>query len=682
MDGKLPRSSESLIDSKRLYIALGVFFVLLLSLTGRLWYLQILKGKDFAIASERNRVREVTKPAPRGLIYDRDGSLLLANRPFFDLVIIPQYLQNRQETLGIVSELFSIPVDQIERRLEEAKGIPHFVPVRIKRNLSLHEVAMVESNKFFLPGVDVDTAPRRDYVRNESAHLFGYLGEVTAKELDSLNAASRGYQYRLGSIIGKLGVEKKYENYLRGVEGKDFLQVDAYGRLQTDSALDFGLNQKKPGRRGYDLYLTIDQEVQAAAVQAFRQKNGALVALNAKTGEVLAYVSNPNFSLSIYQDGLSSEDWQLLQNNPFKPLLDKVSGGAYPPGSTFKIITAIAALEEGVVGPQKTYTCNGIFSFGNRQWRCWKRGGHGVVNLRRALEGSCDVYFYQVGNLLGVDRIAKWSRLFGFGEKTGLDLNMELPGIVPSTEWKMRTRGQPWQSGDTINVSIGQGFNLQTPLQVANMFATIGNGGHLWRPYLLKKVVDEQGAVVGEEKPLEKRRITMRPENLAQVKSGLWDVVNAPSGTGKKARVEGFTVAGKTGTAQTSALRKPKEQEDVTFLLRDHAWFGAYSPAEDPEIAVVALSENDGGGGGANAAPIVQQVLEAYWRKKHPEKFPKKAPSPAPGKLAQKVDDEPVPAAVEILPAEVPELPADPNLGAAPADEAEPSAPIGASPAD
>ena len=614
--------AESLIDGRRVYLALGVFLLGTFLLTSRLWYLQILKGKDFGVASERNRAREVTRPAPRGVIYDRHGELLLANRPFFDLVIIPQYLQNRDSTLKIVSELFSIPLESIEKRLQEAKGIPHFVPVRIKRNLTLHEVAVVESNKFFLPGVDVDTAPRRDYTRSESAHLFGYLGEVTAKELDVLNATSRDYQYRLGSIIGKQGIEKKYESFLRGVEGKDFLQVDAYGRLQSDSALDFGLYQKQPGHRGNDLELTIDADVQRAAMDAFRGKNGAVVALNAQSGEVLAYVSNPNFDLSMYQDGLTTEDWQTLQSNPFKPLLDKVTGGAYPPGSTFKIITALAALEEGAATVNKSYSCNGVFTLGNGRWRCWKKEGHGVVNLRRALELSCDVYFYQVGNVLGVDKIAKWSKAFGLGEKSGLDLNMEMPGLVPSTEWKQRTKGMPWASGDTINVSIGQGYNLMTPLQIANLFASIGNGGRLYKPYLLKRVVDESGKEVLSEKPQLIRKIEMKPWTLAEVKAGLFNVVQSPTGTGKKARVEGFTVAGKTGTAQTAALRKAKEQEDVAVQQRDHAWFAAYSPSEAPEIAVAVLSENDPGGGGSNAAPIAQKVIEAYWKKKHPEKFP------------------------------------------------------------
>lgn len=617
--------SDLLIDSKRLYAAIVVFVLLLLALTGRLWYLQILKGKDFFIASERNRVRQVTRPAPRGLIFDRNGTLMLSNRPFFDLVIVPQYLQDKENTLKIVSELFSIPLEQIEQRLQESRGLPGFVPVRIKRNLSLHEVAMMESNNFFLPGVDVDTAPRRDYQRSDSAHLFGYLGEVSGRELDNLNNLSRDYQYRVGSIVGKFGVEKRYENYLRGSEGKDFLQVDAFGRLQTTTTMELGNNSRKNSQRGNDVYLTIDDDIQRAAVDAFKNKNGAVVAMNAQNGEILAYVSHPNFSLSMYQDGLTGEDWQLLNTNPFKPLIDKVTGGAYPPGSVYKIITALAALEEGVTTPGRTYNCNGVFTLGNGKWRCWKKTGHGVVNLVQALEQSCDIYFYQVGNLLGIDRIAKWARRFGLGSETGLGLNKEVSGLVPTSDWKEQNRGQPWQSGDTINASIGQGYNLMTPIQIVAMMAAVGNGGKVYRPYLLRRIVDSSGKIVIEEKP-QVRNLgdfsEIKKENLDLVRKGLIDVVMAPTGTGRKSQVPGFVVAGKTGTAQTAALKRTKDVEEVSFMQRDHAWFGAYAPAENPEIAVVALSEFDGGGGGSQAAPIVQKVLEAYLRKAHPEKFP------------------------------------------------------------
>lgn len=616
---------ESVSDPNRRNIIVSCFLGITAAITARLWYLQIIKGTDFSVASARNRVREITRPAPRGLVYDRFSRILLSNRLFFDLIVIPQYLQNRPKTLSIVSDLFHIPIQQIERKLLESQANPKFVPVRIKRNLSLHEVATLESNKFFLPGVDVDSAPRRDYLGNESAHLFGYLGEVTSKELDILNSQVTNYQYPVGSIIGKTGIERKYEKYLRGGEGREALLVDALGRLQADNSLDISLNLSRPAQRGNDVYLTIDSDLQNVATEAFRNKNGAVCALDPNNGEILVYLSNPNYKLSMYQDGLTMEDWQNLRSNPFKPLLDKVTGGAYPPGSTFKIIVAIAALEEGIVTPERKFNCPGYFVLGNGRWKCWKHTGHGPVNMSSALQLSCDVYFYNVGNMVGIDRIAKWGKLFGLGERTGLDLNMELPGISPSTEWKLRTKGLPWLSGDTINASIGQGFNLCTPIQVLNAFAAVGNGGTLYKPHFLKKIVDSQGKVIFEEKQTEIRQIKLNPANLAIVKKGLFDVVQSNEGTAKRARVNGFTVSGKTGTAQTSALKFTKgvNQEDIAFNALDHAWFAAYSPSDTPEIAVVVFSEYDGGGGGANAAPIAQQIIEAYWRKKYPEKFSK-----------------------------------------------------------
>lgn len=651
---------DNIVETRRIYVVLATFLAVVGSLTLRLWYLQVLKGKDFAVASERNRFREVTRPAPRGLIFDSGGDLLLANRPFFDLVVIPQYLQDKEKTFRIVSELFHIPLEQISKKLEESEGVPKFVPVRIKRNLSLHEVALIESNKFFLPGIDVDTAPRRDYRRNESAHLFGYLGEVTPKELDQLNSRTRDFQYRVGAIIGKQGIEKKYEGYLRGQEGRDLLQVDAFGRLQTNTLMDLGSLQSKAARKGMDVYLTIDKDVQQAAIDAFRDKNGAVVAIDPRSGAVLAYVSQPNFPLSIYQDGLRPEDWQTIQSNPFKPLLDKVTGGAYPPGSTFKLITGIAAIEEGVVGPERTFFCNGAFSLGSGRWRCHKKEGHGTVNLRLAMEKSCDVYFYQVGNLLGVDRIAKWAKAFGLGELTGLDLNMELPGIAPSTEWKLRTRNQQWQQGDTINVSIGQGYNLTTPIQIANLYAAFGSGGKLFRPYLLQKVMDEAGRVVVEEKPLLRREVLMQPATMEIIRQSLVDVTER--GTGTRAKVKGFQVAAKSGTAQTSALRRESEMDEVAFQLRDHAWFVAYAPANAPEISVVAFSEYDGGHGGSEAGPIAQKVLEAYLRKHHPDKFPEDPVSAVSAARNARQQEASVPAASpDVLPAEVPERPEAPR---------------------
>ncbi len=390
--GDIRSKQEIISDPKRRNIIFSSFFGLTAAITARLWYLQILRGDDFSIAAMRNRIREITRPAPRGLIYDTQGKVLLSNRLFFDLIIIPQYLQNKEKTISILSNLFHIPQAVIEKKLFESQANPKFVPVRIKRNLSLHEVATLESNKFFLPGVDVDSAPRRDYLGNEAAHLFGYLGEVTLKELDILNSISPNYQYRVGSIIGKTGVEKKYERYLRGGEGKDALLVDALGRLQVDSDYNFALNMSKPAERGNDVHLTIDSDLQNVAMDAFRNKNGAVCVMDPQSGAILAYLSSPNYKLSIYQDGLTFNDWQMLRSNPFKPLLDKVTGGAYPPGSTFKIMTAIAALQEGVVSIERKFNCPGYFILGNGRWKCWQHKGHGSVNLPQALEKSCDVY--------------------------------------------------------------------------------------------------------------------------------------------------------------------------------------------------------------------------------------------------------------------------------------------------
>lgn len=667
-------SVELVVDTKRIYLLFFAVLVCFGALTSRLWFLQVLKGHQFTIASERNRFREIPLPAPRGVVYDHGGDVILSNRPFFDLVVIPQYLENEKETLKILSDIFHIPLETIQDRLKEAARMPKFVPIRIKRNLSLHEVAIVESTKFFLPGVDIDTVPRRDYGRSEPAHLLGYLGEVGPQELDTLNRTVKTPEerYRIGSLIGKKGIEKKYEIHLRGMEGVDYVQVDARGRLQSglDNYVDMTRTLKP--RRGKDVYLTIDRDVQRVAAEAFRNKNGAVIAVNAQTGAVIAYVSHPDIDLATYQSGLTKDDWQSLQTNPFKPLLDKVTGGAYPPGSVYKAITAIAALEENVVTPDKTYYCNGSFSLGRGRWGCWKKEGHGPVALKRALEQSCDVYFYQVGHLLGVDKIAKWAKAFGLGEKTDLNLNMEVTGLAPTPDWKLRTQNIPWQQGDTINMSIGQGYNLVTPIQVALMYAAMGNGGKVLRPYLVDRVLNERGQVVYQESPHIRRQVQLSERTLSLVKQGLFDVVNAPTGTGRKAQVPGFTVSGKTGTAQTAALRKAEEQEDVTFLQRDHAWFAAYSPSDVPEIAVAVLSEYDGRGGGAQAAPIAQKVIEAYWRKRHPEKFPKvEANTEAPIELKRDMTRRP---SDEVLPGEQIESPVTP------ADETEAHAPEAAPP--
>jgi len=611
---------DSIVDPKRRNLILMGFSGLTLGIIARLGYLQLLNGKHFQVASLRNRMREALIPAPRGLIYDRSGQLLISNKMFYDLVVTPQYLQKREKTVSIISKLFNLSEDTILNKLSESRYAPKFLPITIKRNLTVHEVILLESNKFFLPGVSISSETRRDYKGNESAHLFGYISEITAKELEVLNVRNTKHPYQPSFTIGKSGIEKKCEAHLRGEEGKEVRLVDAFGRLQSTS---FESDIQKQFIKGHNVYLTIDKDLQAEAEKLFANKNGAVCAINPQTGAILAYLSNPNYNLSLYQDGLTVSHWQSLRSNPFHPLLDKVTGGAYPPGSVFKVIPALAALEQGIITSSTRFTCPGYFNLGSQRWKCWNHYGHGSMNLVDAIMQSCDVFFYNISHQLGIDPITKWARMFGLGERTGLELNMDIRGVVPSQEWKLQTKSAHWQQGDTINAGFGQGYNTTTPLQILNLFACLSNGGKLYRPYLVDRIVDHKNKLVEKSEPFLVRNLNINPSHLALVKQGLYNVIQAPRGTAKLARVKGFSVSGKTGTAQNSALKLTKgfDKSELDFQLLDHAWFVGYTPSENPEIAVVVFSEFEGGGGGRNAAPIAQGIFETYYRKKFPEKF-------------------------------------------------------------
>jgi penicillin-binding protein 2 len=552
-------------------------------------------------------------------VYDHQGLLLLGNRDFFDLIVLAQYSPNLQQTFSDISTMFRIPLDEIQRRYKDSSANPAFFPLRVKRNLSFQEVALFEVNRWRLPGVDVQITRGRDYTTNAPAHLFGSLGEVTSRELGTLNAQDPENPYYIGSTVGKSGIEKKYEPLLRGQDGRKVVFVDARGRLQSATSLeDRALNFEVVPKRLHDITLTIDQTLQQVASQAFQNKNGALCAMNPQTGEILAYLSHPNYNLEMYQEGLKRSDWQALRSNPFHPLLDKVTGGAYPPGSTHKAVVALAALEEGVITPERRFHCPGYFTLGSTRWRCWKKQGHGSMDMVSAIEQSCDVYFYNVGYMMGPDPLAKWMKLFGMGEPTGLDLNQELPGLVPTPAWKWQTRKDRWAGGDSVNCAIGQGFNLATPLQMLHLYTAMGNGGRLYKPYVVKNITDvNTGKIIQEFKPELIRQIPLDPSKLAVVQQGLYNVVESPTGTAKRARVPGVTVSGKTGTVQTVSAKFTEDRrlDDLAHHTRDHAWFVCYSPSDVPQIAVVVFSEYDGGGGGANAAPIAQQVLAAYWQK-------------------------------------------------------------------
>ncbi|MES2746209.1 MAG: penicillin-binding protein 2, partial [Bdellovibrionota bacterium] len=597
--------------------------VLLMAISGlllRLWYIQIYRGDYYREVSERNRVRKIEIPAPRGIIFDRNGEVVLGNRPFYDLVYVPQYVTDKDTTFKIISRLLHVPVTRFEARLEMAQGQPKFLPISLKRDLSQHEVSIIEANKIFLAGIEVRVAPRRDYGPDIPPHLLGYLKEIDPQALDDLNKNNEQNPYLLGDLVGKQGIENRWEKYLRGQRGYQLIQVDAFGRQSQgleESGWSLPSVSAKPGS---DLELTIDYELQKATKAAFAGKNGSVVVLNPQTGEVLAAVSEPGFDPKMMQQGVSPDDWRELIENPFKPLLDKTSGGEFPPGSVYKAVVAMAALEENVVDENRTVYCPGYYTLGDRRFYCHDRKGHGTVNVMRALMKSCDVFFYQVGIELGVDRIARYAKAFGLGAKLGIALNMEKPGLIPTSAWKMLTYRLPWAGGDTPNISIGQGYDLMTPIQMANLYATIANGGKVFKPYYVNKVTNQVGETIYEHQPEMVRQISeISPKTFAIVRKALEAVVMDPQGTGKNAQVPNVTVAGKTGSVQVVSLKKNsnKGQNDVSMNWKEHAMFAAFSPTENAEIAIAIVSQNDlVGGGGKSAAPVAGKIIARYWELK------------------------------------------------------------------
>ncbi len=604
------------LESRFFFSSVVIVFVFCI-LCVRLWHLQIYRGDFYRNISENNRIRRIEIPAQRGLIFDRNGQIVLGNRPFFDLVFVPQYLKNRETTLKILSNLLQVPQNTFESMLKANAGRPKFLPITLKRNLSLHEVSIIESNKVFLPGIEVNIAPRRDYSDETPAHIVGYMSEISGKELKDRNEDSPGNPYLPGDLVGKQGLEAKWEHILRGERGYRYIQVDAFGRQSAATEQNTWELPVKSAVPGSDLTLTIDRDLQRAANAAFKGKYGAVVVLNPQNGEILAMISAPSYNPAIYQDGLTPDKWQALLADPYKPLFDKTTGGTFPPGSVYKPIVALAALSEGIVNPQSAYQCGGSFSLGKDVFHCYQRSGHGRVNLRTALMRSCDVYFYNLGIELGVDRLAKYAKAFGLGSKLGLNLNKEDPGLIPTTAAKKLIPNMSWTIGDTPLLAIGQSANLLTPIQIASVYASFANGGKIWRPYIVSKVTNFMGETVLEKKPeLISQVDIIKPEHFALLRDILHTVVK--EGTGRNAQVEGVTVAGKTGSVQVVSLKKNRNQNsEVSMRWREHAMFAAFSPVENAEIAIAVVSENDYVGGGSTAAaPVAHKIINSYWQLK------------------------------------------------------------------
>lgn len=574
-------------ETEKIVIISYIIAIVFIFLALRLWQLQILQGNEYRRLSEANMLRIVTIPAPRGIIFDRNGIPLVKNFPYFFASIIPDEFDKSK--IHILSKVLNVPEEEILDKLNKPDMSP-FIPVRLKQGLTHNEIAFLEARRSDLPGLIIEVETSREYIHGDvGSHVIGYLGKLTPSQVKDPDYKD----VPPDTFIGKWGVEKLFDNSLRGTPGKRIIEVNALGR-------ELRLLQEKPPVKGRDIKLSIDINLQREAERAFGDKTGSLVAIKPDTGEILGMISKPSFDPNLFTKGLSSEKWLSIANDKRNPLLNRSIQSQYPPGSTFKIITAVAGLEEGVIAPDAKVECRGGINYGSRRFGCWQKAGHGTVSLHRAIVESCDVYFYEVGKRLGIDKIYAYAAGFGLGEKTGLELGRERQGLIPNSKWKMENKKQSWFLGETLNAAIGQGYVAVTPLQLALMTSTFANGGTLYKPLLIK---DAQPVIAGKAK--------MKPETYALVKSGLWGVVNEPSGTGWLAKSYLTTVAGKTGTAQVIAMKSG--YRPLAEKYQDHAWFVAFAPVEKPEIAMAVLVEH-GGHGGAAAAPIAKTAIEEYMK--------------------------------------------------------------------
>jgi penicillin-binding protein 2 len=564
-------------------------------IVGQLWYLQVLEGGRFLDASDKNRIRIRPVAAPRGILFDRQGLPLVDNRPAFTLSLIPRELdgdvERRDAVLGRVASLLRLPYEELR---EAVSRVPpdSLGPVRVRRGLTIEDVAKVEEWKLELPGVIVEVEPQRAYPTSRfAAHLLGYVREASEEQF-------RQGRYRRGDMVGQSGLERLLDEHLRGRDGGEQIEVDAMGR-------SIRLIRETEPEAGAQVVTTVDRRIQEAAERAFEGHAGAVVVMDPRNGDVLAMASSPAFEIDRFTGTMDRAAWQRIVQDPSHPLLNRAIQAQYAPGSVFKIVVAAAGLQEGTLVPMDRVYCTGEFHLGGVTFKDWKDGGHGSVDLHRAIVQSCNVYFYQAGLKVGGGVIARYATAFGFGQPTGIDLSGEKPGLIPQP--KRDRRGRGWHAGETVNMSIGQGAVLVTPLQVARFMSAVANGGVLWKPRLVQRIERPDRGVVWSDPGRVMGHVELSPMVWEFLRRSLWSVVNE-GGTGAAARIPGLDVAGKTGTAQTIAKSRADKGQD-------HAWFAAFAPANDPEVVVVVLAEG-GGKGGQVAAPIARKILNAIFFEK------------------------------------------------------------------
>ena len=580
---------------RRLWLLkIGVVIVVGL-LVLRLWQLQVRDGPHYQYLSQHNRTRSIVLHPARGLIYDRNGFLLANSVPSFNVYVELSDVRNRERLFQKLEYLLALDARELNKKtLTQGR-----TRMKLKAGLSLREAAIVESHRLDLPGVVIHPEYQRNYPQGSSAaHVIGYIGEISEEQLGQ----EKFHGLVQGSMIGQDGVERMYDRALRGQAGRKLIEVDALGHEKRTIFVE------KP-QAGNDVYLTLDFRLQKLAEDVLGDEAGAIVALDPQTGETLALASQPGFDPNALSRGLPVEEWNVLLQDPRHPLTNRAIQGQYPPGSIFKIIMAGAVLGTRAIDPTERIRCGGGFRFGKRTFRDWKANGHGNVDLHAAMIHSCDVYFYRLGHRLGIETIATHAKRFGLGQRTGVDLPSEVTGIVPSPEWKQQTQGEAWYPGETISVSIGQGFVTVTPLQMANVIAAVGNHGRVYTPHVVRGVRQREHGMIQEWNPARGHVVQLvQPQGLRRIRTALAAVV--AEGTGRRARSSLVGIAGKTGTAQVVGLRE-KSEDDTPKKFRDHAWFVAYAPLARPRIAVAVLVEHMGHGG-AVAAPLAKQLIEAY----------------------------------------------------------------------
>lgn len=572
-------------DRLFIFFIILIFFISLL----RLSHLQIFKGEYYSKLSEQNRLRIIKIPAPRGIIYDRNGIPLVENMPSFSVSLSPEYAES--VNLNTLSNILNMTKEELEKKIQK-KTESQFIPIRIKEDLSFKEIAMLEARKTDIPGLIIDIEMKRHYIYDKAtSHIIGYLGKITESQIKNNPSLQDLPSY---FKVGQTGLEYQYDDLLRGKPGEKIVEIDALGR-------ELRLIKETPPVKGSDIYLTIDAFLQESAYKALENQNGAFVAIKPDTGEILAMISTPSFDSNMFVEGVPTKYWAELINNPSNPLLNKATQGLYPPGSTFKIITALAGLEERLISPDKILVnCRGGINLGQWTFGCWKKEGHGNVNLKKALTESCDVYFYELGKMLGIEKMANYAKKLGLGEITGFSLE-EKGGLVPDENWKVKTLKTSWFLGDTFNTSIGQGFLKVTPLQMAMVMATFVNGGLKYKPRILR---DSKPEVIN---------LGFQNGNLEIIKEALVSVVNDPTGTASGAKSSLIKFGGKTGTVQV--VSKKVREKVFRKNIEHHAWFIGFAPVNKPEIAFSVIVEH-GGGGGAVAAPVAKNALEGYILKK------------------------------------------------------------------